>query len=217
MTFLATNFYFVHHLDMNNVYYRAIPGPISVIISFIFFIPLIKRIYSVGAQLPISTRHAFSGFFLHFVRLVILFIIAIIAAMLIPAIWMFINPQFSDGVRVTIFCIILILYVYTILKFYFTALFVVLENKGVLEALKASLKIEHAHMWLTFCVITLFYFGTRLIISFTSGLFVWEPLGINLYLTLLSVLVLPLFLSIQICQFFNLKRLSNREAAPSSP
>jgi len=80
MTFLATNFFLLHHLDMSNFYYSLLPGPISTIIGLIFFIPLIKRIYSVGAQLPISTRHAFSGFFLHFVRLVILLIIAIIAA-----------------------------------------------------------------------------------------------------------------------------------------
>src|SRR5690606_2872960 len=123
-----------------------------------------------------------------------------------------INP----GWVVFIFCLIVLIYLYLIVKIYFAPLFIVLENKNVFEALRLSMKIEHNHMWLTFCVIALFYFGFQLVISLTSGFFVWEPLGINLYLTLLSVLVLPLFLSIQICQFFNLKRLSNPEAGPSS-
>jgi hypothetical protein len=217
MTFLATNFYVMNHLDMSNYYYSILPGPISSMLGLIFFIPLIKRIYSVGAQLPISTRLAFSGFFKHFVRLVLLIALAMTAGMFLPVVLMIINPELSPGWMVSLFCLMLIVYVYIILKFYFTALFIVLENKSVLEALKASLKIEHNHMWLTFCVLALYYFGYQMVISFTSGFFTWEPLGINLYLLLLSVLVLPLFLSIQICQFFNLKRLSSREAAPSSP
>jgi hypothetical protein len=217
MTFFAVNVFLMQHLDMDNIYYSFLPGPLSTMISLIFFIPLIKRIYSVGAQLPITTRQAFSGFFLHFFRLVSLIFLAWGAGLLIPLIWMVAAPTVSNEVNITLFCLILILYLYLILKFYFTALFIVLENKSVLESLKASLKIEHNHMWLTFCVLVLFYFGVQLLISLTGGMAIWKPLGINLYVTLLSVLILPLFLSIQICQFFNLKRLSNQEAVTSSP
>lgn len=216
MTFLATNHYLVVHLNKGTYYYSFTPALVSTLLGLIFFIPLIKRIYSVGAGLPITTPHAFSGFFTHFVRLILFTGICTSVGLMLPMILALMNPNINPGWVVFIFCLIILIYLYLIIKIYFAPLFIVLENKNVFEALRLSMKIEHDHMWLTFCVIALFYFGYQMIISFTSGLFVWEPLGINLYLTLLSVLVLPLFLSIQICQFFNLKRLSNSEAGPSS-
>lgn len=208
MTFLATNYFAENHLDMTNIYNAAIPGSISSILGLIFFIPLIKRIYSVGAGLPITTAEAFSGFFIHFIRLTIFVFLIAFAGAIIPVLWKLSNIQTQSTLILIPFFLIAFVYIYIALKIYFTPIFIVLENKSVIESLKASLRIEHHHLWLTFCVLALYCFGYWAVVSSTSGLLVWQPLGIDFYTLLLSIITLPLFMSIQICQFFNLKRLA---------
>lgn len=210
LTFLATNFFIENHIDPNTNLYEILPAVLSTILSLIFFIPLIKRIYSVGANLPITTAEAFRGFFMHFYRLLILVILTGLAASILPAIFAYSKIEVNTTVSVILLFMLLFIYIYIGLRIYFTSLFIVLENKGIWESLKASFRIEHNHMWLTFCVLTLYVFGFWTVISFTSGYFVWQPLGVDLYTLLLSIVTLPLFLSIQICQFFNLKKLAKQ-------
>lgn len=209
LTFLAANYIFATYFTFSEIYFSVIPGAISSILGLIFFIPLIKRIYSVGADLPITTPEAFRGFFTHFVRLVIFIVLTILLSMIVPTAWTYLAPEeMSMTWQIILTAIVIFIYVYIGLKIYFAPMFIVLENKHVWDALKGSFRIEHHHMWLTFCVLSLYFLGYWTVISFTSGYFVWEPLGVDLYTLVLSTLTLPLFLSIQICQFFNLKKLS---------
>jgi len=208
LTFWTTN-YFIHtYFEMDEVYSQFIPGSVSSLLSLIFFIPLIKRIYSVGAGLPITTHEAFRGFFIHFIRLTLFAVLTLAVASIIPLIWDLAGPKtYSTSILIPA-AIISFVYIYIGLKIYFAPLFIVLENKSILDATKASLRIERQHVWMTFCILVTYIFGYWTVISFTSGYFVWDPLGIDLYMLIFSVITLPLFFSIQICQFFNLKRLA---------
>lgn len=181
---------------------------IPAIAGLIFFIPLIKRIYSVGAGLPISTRQAFTGFIKDLCRLTIFIVLCIIASAIIPLLCAAIKLPQNGHLFFALFAICSFIYFYVGLKIYFTPLFIVLENKGLIDALKCSLKIEHNHMWLTFSVLSLYFFIYWAVISFTTGYIVIETINLDLATEIFSVIALPLFLCIQICQFFNLKKLS---------
>lgn len=208
LTFLSTNFVLVNYLEITNQFFVILPIVLSSSISLVFFIPLIKRIYSVGAELPISTARAYDGFFIHFFRMLVFILLCVIASAIIPGIWTLINPQINPNISMVLLCLLVVLYIYIGLKIYFTAMFIILENKAIFEAIKASFRIEFDHMWLTFCVLSLYFLGYWAVTSMMSGYIVWDSLGIDLPTEIFSVIALPLFLSIQICQFMNLKRLS---------
>lgn len=212
LTFLSMNYAFSELFQGAAPYYGPLPGLLSAMLGLIFFIPLIKRIYSVGAQLPISTPLAFSGFFTHFIRLVLFLIFVAVLSIIFPLIWGLLKPSIQPQYLPAILFPLVFLYIYIALRLYFTPLFIVLENKGLWQAIKASVAIGHNHLWLTFCVLSLFYFAYWGVASMMTGHILLEPIGVDLATEVLSVIVLPLFLSIQLCQFFNLKTLAKTEA-----
>jgi hypothetical protein len=208
LTFLSSNFITYHFLPANSFFIELFPAISSSILSFIFFIPLIKRIYSVAAGLPVTTASAFSGFFTHFIRLTGMFLLVTGLTSIIPVLWILYLPAITTTTAMMITIGVLgFVYVYIALKIYFTAIIIILENRGIIEALKTSFKLEHDHMLLTFSIIVIYLFGYWGVNSTLSGLYMWEAIGVDLSTLILSIISLPLFLSIQICQYFNLKKL----------
>jgi hypothetical protein len=208
LTFFSISYILLTYLPPMNKYMALILSFVPSLISLIFFIPLIKRIYSVGADLPITTTEAFRGFIIHYCRMAVFIILCITASMIFPLLWIYFNPSLNQHVYFFLIAFISFIYIYIGLKVYFTAMFIVLENKGIIDALKSSLRIEHRHMWLTFCVLFIYFLAYWCVISLTSGIIIWEVLGIDIITEIFTVITLPLFLCIQIAQFFNLKRLT---------
>lgn len=213
LTFLSARVVFSGPLPLDKPYQVALLSILPPLLSLVFFIPLVKRIYSVGAQLPISTARAFDGFFTHYLRMALFVLICTLASLIFPVIWILTKPQLNPHVQAWIMIFVILFYIFIGLKVYFTALFIILENKGIIEAVKASIKIEHNQTWLTFSVLALYFFGYWALVNFVTEHIIWQALGIDLVTEFISVIALPLFLCIQITQFFNLKVLANEETA----
>jgi hypothetical protein len=222
LTFFSMYFLTVTYLPQNNNVVLTLLSFVPTLISLIFFIPLIKRIYSVGSELPITTAQAFSGFFVHYFRMAFFAILCIAAATALPALWLLINPQLPPGIHGYGFgiylavCAVLFVYIFVGLKLYFTAMFIILENKPVFESIKLSYKLSHDHLWLTFWVLVVYAFGYWGVSSIFGNIIVWEVLGVDLIKEAFTVITLPLFLSIQITQFFNLKKLAQQSTTQPS-
>jgi hypothetical protein len=207
LTFLSMSYAFMQLFQGASPYFMPLPMLLSAILGLVFFIPLIKRIYSVGAQLPISTPLAFTGFLKHFIQLIFFLVFIGVLLNIFPLVWGFFKPSIQPQYLPAVFFPLTFLYLYVALRLYFTPLFIVLENKGLWQAIKASIAVGQNHLWLTFCVLSLFYFAYWGVASMTMGHVLLNPIGVDLATEVLSVIALPLFLSIQLCQFFNLKAL----------
>jgi hypothetical protein len=220
MTFFSVYYVAVTYFTLTNDRVLFIMQFLPSLISLIFFIPLVKRIYSVGSELPITTNQAFSGFFVHYFRMAIFIILCILASSIIPATIYYLNPKLppiTSGFAIYLLvCGISFIYIYVTLRLYFTSMFIILENKPILESIKLSFKISQNHIWLTFWVIAMFAFGYWTVTSLFSNILVWEALGLDLVKEAFTVISLPLFLCIQIAQFFNLKKLLQQSTTQPS-
>lgn len=213
LTFLTARVIFAGPLPLDKPYQVALLAFLPTLLGLVFFIPLVKRIYSVGAQLPISTARAFDGFFIHYARMAVFVILCTLASLIIPILWFLFKPQLTPNVEVWLLFLTMFIYIFVGLKIYFTAMFIILENKGIFEAIKASIMIEYRQTWLTFCVLFLYFFGYWALVNFATKHIIWQALGIDITTEIISVIALPLFLCIQITQFFNLKELAKEGTA----
>ncbi len=178
------------------------------ITGLIFFIPLVKRIYSVGAGLPITTKHAYDGFLSHFIRITIL--ICLLNYFSIFIIFVLSAASAHPTAMLLLAFTVVIGYTYFILKIYFANMFIILENKHIWAALKSSVSIEYHHMWLTFWVIFAFLTLFLIVVTFLSPYFTNSILSESLFNAVVSIIGIPMFIAIQITQFFNLKNLREK-------
>jgi hypothetical protein len=184
---------------------------VATLAGLVFFIPLVKRIYSVGADLPITTQQAFNSFIWHYARLAIIFCLLNLLSIAIVIIMGLTFVSFgavSPGVMVLVGFLVIVAYFYILLKIYFANMFVLLENQNIWQAFKSSIRIEHHHMWLTFWVIFLFIFLFTAVITFINPYFNDMPNAQIAFNAVATIIGFPLFVCVQICQFFNLKQLS---------
>lgn len=197
---------FEFFLDRN--FNAIVAGLYSSVISLIFFIPLVKRIYSVGAGLPITTGHAFDDFVPDFVRITLLFCLITLGTTLFN-----IGIALSSYNQWTLIAgsfLLLFLYAYFLVKIYFASLIIILENKNIFKALVESWHIEHHHMWLTFWVLFTYLVGFALLLTFIQPYI--ESEAIELVVNLVaSIIGFPLFICVQLVQFMNLKQLYRAE------
>ncbi len=178
---------------------------VTALVGLVFFIPIVKRIYSAGAGLPISTQHAFDGFFTHYVRLVI--IVCLLNFLSLFMVIVMGLASFNIPVLIISSFLLVIAYFYIAIKIYFANMFVLLENKHIFDAFKSSIRIEHHHMWLTFWVLFVYMFSFFVILTFVNPHLNDTPLLQMAFNAAATIIGIPLFICVQICQFFNLKEL----------
>lgn len=213
-TMSFTFYYLTFYVFGVFAYFSLLPTLYATLVTLIFFIPLVKRIYSIGAGLPISTKHAFDGFISHYIRMTLLMCLFGVLSILMDIVWdMF---DFNNIEKVIFFSFLVVMVIIFTVKVYFTPMYIMLENKNVYDAIKSSFKIEFHHSWLTFSVLFVFFIGYSTVVSFTEPYIAVFPFGLDIYTILLSVVAFPLIICIQMTQFFNLKDMTEREAQLSA-